>query len=101
MRLQKIEIPARADVSVESDMKRLSPAIKKAWERMNELNDLALELVAKAHPDEDVNELVLSKFAFDEDACVRIGYATGDTPARWLYIYMLFNRMEASSHLIY
>lgn len=34
---------------------------------MNELNDLALELVAKAHPDEDVNELVLSKVAFDEE----------------------------------
>ncbi|MBP1893430.1 hypothetical protein [Paenibacillus lactis] len=49
---------------------------------MNELNDLALELVAKAHPGEDVNELVLSKFAVDEDACVRIGYIHRRYPGR-------------------
>ncbi|MFF3926063.1 hypothetical protein [Paenibacillus lactis] len=41
------EIPARACVSAKSNMKRLSPVIKKAWERMDELKDRALELIAK------------------------------------------------------
>lgn len=48
------EIPARACVSAKWELKRLSPVIKKAWERMDELNDQALKLLVKAHLDEDV-----------------------------------------------
>jgi|GEM_PF-5052131 len=81
-------------------MKRLSPVIKKAWERMDELKDRALELIAKRIWKE-VSELVLSEFVFDQVSCVRIGDDAGETEAEQLLIYMLFNRkLEASGQLI-
>ncbi|WP_433938763.1 hypothetical protein [Paenibacillus lautus] len=48
-------------------MNRLSPVIRNAWANFGELNDRALDLIAGMHPDEDVNELVLS------GACLRQG----------------------------
>ncbi|RXZ79428.1 leucine-rich repeat domain-containing protein [Paenibacillaceae bacterium] len=96
------ELSVRANVSAKSDMKRLSPAIKKAWEHFDELNGQALNLIGDTHPDEDVTELVLSELEFDSDSTFRLGYDAGDTPAGQLYIYAAFNKkLEMNSELVY
>ncbi|MEY8745352.1 hypothetical protein [Paenibacillus tundrae] len=44
-------------------------------------------MIAEAHSDEDVNELVLADAEFQPDRYFRLGYDAGDTPAGQLYIY--------------
>jgi hypothetical protein len=83
-------------------MKRLSPLIRKAWERLDELAEQALGLIAEAHPDEDVTELVLSELGFDRDGIFRLGYDAGDTPAGQLYIFVEFdNKLGINGELVY
>lgn len=83
-------------------MNRLSPVIRNAWANFGELNDRALDLIAGMHPDEDVNELVLSELAFDKDGTFRLGYDAGDTPAGQLYVYVLFHdKLEMNGDLVY
>jgi hypothetical protein len=53
------------------------------------LGEQALRTIAEAHPDEDINELVLADAEFQEDRYLRLGYDAGDTPAGRLYIYDL------------
>lgn len=83
-------------------MKRLSPVIRKAWERIDELHGQAINLIARTHPDEDVNELVFSELEFHEDGTIRFGYDAGDTPAGQLIICAVFNRkLELDCKLVY
>ncbi|GAE08037.1 hypothetical protein JCM10914_4296 [Paenibacillus sp. JCM 10914] len=96
------EIPVSAEVSNESDMKRLSPIIMKAWERFEELSDQALNLIATTHPDEDVTQLAIAELEFNRDNTFRLGYDAGETPAGQLCIYVAFNiNLEMSSDLVY
>lgn len=96
------DIAASVDASTKADMEQLSPMIRGAWERKDELIGQALELIAQAHPDEDVNELVLSALEFDRDGAFRLGYDAGETPAGQLYIYALFSAaLELDSSLVY
>lgn len=99
---KETELSVSTEASAESDMNRLSPVIRNAWANFGELNDRALDLIAGMHPDEDVNELVLSELAFDKDGTFRLGYDAGDTPAGQLYIYVLFNdKLEMNGDLVY
>ncbi|KQO14723.1 leucine-rich repeat domain-containing protein [Paenibacillus sp. Leaf72] len=96
------ELAISVAVATKADMKRLSPIIKKAWEHLEELCDSTLGLIAGMHPDEDVNELVLSGLEFAGDRTFRLGYDAGDSPAGQLYIYAAFNhKLEMESELIY
>jgi len=96
------EISVHTDVSTNSEMKQLSPFVIKVWEHFDVLTDKALSLIADTHPDEDVNELILSDLAFDRDGSFRIGYDAGETPAGHLYIYAAFsNKLEMNGELIY
>lgn len=96
------ELFVRTAASTEDDMKRLSPMIKNAWQRFDELNERALEQIASAHPDEDVTELVLSELVFEKDGSFCLGYDAGDTPAGHLFIYVVFTEtLEMDSELLY
>lgn len=96
------ELSLRVNVSVKADMELLSPIIVKAWTNLTEVNDRALNQIAELHPDEDVNELVLSELEFDKDNTFRLGYNAGDTPAGHLYIYVAFNNeLEMIGDLVY
>ncbi|EGL15166.1 MULTISPECIES: hypothetical protein [unclassified Paenibacillus] len=102
LRYKDKELSVRADVPAKADMKRLSPVIRKTWERLDQLHEQAADLIARTHPDEDVTELVLSELVFDKDAAFRIGYDAGESPAGQLYIYAVFTRKhELNSQLVY
>lgn len=64
---KETELSVSTEASAKADMNRLTPVIRNAWANFRELNDRALDLIAGMHPDEDVNELVLSELAFDKD----------------------------------
>ncbi|MFF2885493.1 leucine-rich repeat domain-containing protein [Paenibacillus sp. NPDC057967] len=96
------ELAASVGASTHADMEQLSPMIRGAWKRKDELIEQALELIARTHPDEDVNELVLSALEFDRDGAFRLGYDAGETPAGHLYIYALFSAaLELDRTLVY
>ena len=58
--------------------------------------------IAKAHPDEDVSELVLADVEFQDCEVFRLGYDAGDTPAGRMYIYSEFDEnFQLSEQLIY
>ena len=99
---KETELSVSTEASAKADMNRLTPVIRNAWANFRELNDRALDLIAGMHPDEDVNELVLSELAFDKDGMFRLGYDAGDTPAGQLCIYVLFNdKLEMNGDLVY
>ncbi|GAA3402258.1 leucine-rich repeat domain-containing protein [Paenibacillus hodogayensis] len=89
---KETELSVTVHVATKEAMKRLSPLIKKSWERMDALQEQALRFIAEQHPEERVEELVCSELMFEEDGTVRIGYDAGDTPAGRLYIFVVFNR---------
>ncbi|WP_405115605.1 leucine-rich repeat domain-containing protein [Paenibacillus sp. FSL K6-1217] len=80
-----------ADVPTKAAISGLTPRIQKVWAELELLLDRVLQLIADAHPDEDVNELVLADLTFAEDHSFRIGYDAGDTPAGQLCIYAAFD----------
>ncbi|PIH60873.1 leucine-rich repeat domain-containing protein [Paenibacillus sp. LK1] len=90
------------DASTKAAMDQLSPVIEEAWKHFDELCEQTLQVIGKAHPDEDVNGLILADVVFEEGGCFRIGYDAGDTPAGRLYLYASFNeKMDISDALIY
>ncbi|WP_336759841.1 hypothetical protein [Paenibacillus sp. USHLN196] len=91
-----------AQVSTKTVMETLSPYMEETWKRWDMLGEQALRTIAVAHPDEDINELVLADAEFHEDRYLRLGYDAGDTPAGRLYIYAEFdNEFHMLDTLIY
>ncbi|RKN78273.1 leucine-rich repeat domain-containing protein [Paenibacillus ginsengarvi] len=96
------ELAVTAGVVTKEAMERLSPLVKMAWERMEELQEQALQNIAEQHPEEDVSELVYSELLFEEDGTIRLGFDAGDTPAGRLYIYAVYDReLEMDEALVY
>jgi len=96
------ELSVTASVPAKSAIKKLSPIIKNVWERLEELDQRALDLIAENHPDEDVSELVMSELQFEKDGTFQIAYDAGDSPAGQLYIYAGFtNKLEINKDLVY
>ncbi|MFC9708384.1 hypothetical protein ACFTRD_09485 [Paenibacillus sp. NPDC056933] len=90
------------DASTHVAMNQLAPMIEEAWNQFDELCERTLRLIGEAHPDEDVNELLLADVAFQEGGCFQMGYDAGDTPAGRLCLYASFdNTFEISENLIY
>lgn len=76
-----------AEVKTKTEAEHLTSRIQKLWGKLDKLLDCVLQQIAKAHPDEDVNELELAELIFAEDYSFRIGYDAGDTPAGRLCTY--------------
>ncbi|OMF17672.1 hypothetical protein BK131_06885 [Paenibacillus amylolyticus] len=85
------ELVITAQVSTKTEMEALSPYMEATWKRWDMLGEQALRTIAEAHPDEDINELVLADAEFQGDQYFRLGYDAGDTPAGRLYIYAEFD----------
>ncbi|WP_339219318.1 leucine-rich repeat domain-containing protein [Paenibacillus sp. FSL H8-0332] len=83
-----------AEVPTQAAMSGLTPRIQEVWGELEGRLDRVLQLIAAAHPDEDVNELVLADLTFAEDHSFRIGYDAGDTPAGQLCIYAVFDHED-------
>ncbi|UPK46597.1 leucine-rich repeat domain-containing protein [Paenibacillus pabuli] len=96
------DLVVTTDASTKVAMDQLSPVIEEAWEQFDELCERTLQVIGNAHPDEDVNGLILADVVFQEGGCLRVGYDAGDTPAGRLYLYAAFNgKLEISDELIY
>ncbi|MGV2884189.1 leucine-rich repeat domain-containing protein [Paenibacillus taichungensis] len=96
------DLVVTTNASTKVAMDQLSPVIEEAWKQFDELCERTLQVIGKAHPDEDVNGLILADVVFQEGGCFRVGYDAGDTPAGRLYLYASFNeKLEISDALIY
>ncbi|MEK3792175.1 leucine-rich repeat domain-containing protein [Paenibacillus sp. FSL R7-0204] len=91
LQIRGSELAVTAEVPTKTAMSGLTLWIQKVWAGLEGLLDRVLQLIADAHPDEDVNELVLADLTFAEDHSFRIGYDAGDTPAGQLCIYAAFD----------
>ncbi|WP_338594314.1 leucine-rich repeat domain-containing protein [Paenibacillus sp. Y5S-9] len=89
--IQDKELVVTAQVSTKTEMEILSPYMKETWKRWDMLGEQALKTIAEAHPDEDINALILADAEFQGDQYLRLGYDAGDTPAGRLYIYAEFD----------
>ncbi|WP_260986514.1 leucine-rich repeat domain-containing protein [Paenibacillus xylanexedens] len=85
------ELVITAQVSTKTEMEALSSYMEATWKRWDILGEQALRTIAEAHPDEDINALVLADAEFQGDQYFRLGYDAGDTPAGRLYIYAEFD----------
>ncbi|WP_128102431.1 leucine-rich repeat domain-containing protein [Paenibacillus sp. DCT19] len=100
--IQENELVVTVQVSTQAEMEDLSTYIEEVWRQWDLLCARALEMIAEAHPDEDVSELVLADAEFQPDRYFRLGYDAGDTPAGQLYIYVEFNGdLEVANDLVY
>ncbi|KQY94858.1 hypothetical protein ASD24_04775 [Paenibacillus sp. Root52] len=100
--IQENELVVTVQVSTKAEMQELSTYIEEVWRQWDLLCARALEMIAEAHPDEDVNELVLADAEFQPDRFLRLGYDAGETPAGQLYIYVEFNDdLEIANDLVY
>ncbi|WP_440119187.1 leucine-rich repeat domain-containing protein [Paenibacillus sp. QZ-Y1] len=96
------ELVVTASVPTKAAMEVLIPVIEEAWKHFDELTERTLQLIGEAHPNEDVNELVLADVEFQEGGHFRVGYDAGDTPAGRLCLYAEFDgKLEMSERLIY
>ncbi|KAA2301459.1 leucine-rich repeat domain-containing protein, partial [Clostridioides difficile] len=89
--IQDKELVVTAQVSTKTEMEALSSYMEETWKRWDMLGERALRTIAEAHPDEDINELILADVEFQGDQYLRLGYDAGDTPAGRLYIYAEFD----------
>ncbi|MCF7754798.1 leucine-rich repeat domain-containing protein [Paenibacillus xylanexedens] len=89
--VQENELVVTAQVSTKTEMEALSPYLEETWKRWDMLGERALKTIAEAHPDEDINALILADAEFQGDQYFRLGYDAGDTPAGRLYIYAEFD----------
>lgn len=94
LQIRGSELAVTAEVPTKAAMSGLTPRIQKVWAGLEGLLDQVLQLIADAHPDEDVNELVLADLTFAEDHSFRIGYDAGDTPGGQLCIYAVFDHED-------
>lgn len=88
---QDKELVVTAQVSTKTEMEILSLYMEETWKRWDMLGEQALKTIAEAHPDEDINALILADAEFQGDQYFRLGYDAGDTPAGRLYIYAEFD----------
>lgn len=72
-------------------LERLAPALTASWARLSELHGAALERIAEAHPDEDVDELTFGELICEADGTLRLGFDAGESPAGHLVIYAAFD----------
>lgn len=91
LHIQDKELVVTAQVSTKTEMEALSPYMEETWKRWDMLGEQALRTIAEAHPDEDINALILADAEFQGDQYFRLGYDAGDTPAGRLYIYAEFD----------
>lgn len=89
--IQDKELVVTAQVSTKTEMEALSSYMEETWKRWDMLGEQALKTIAEAHPDEDINTLILADAEFQGDQYFRFGYDAGDTPAGRLYIYAEFD----------